>query len=61
MEIGLYLVQFVGQYFNLSTITEAESEEQAIRFAIANISSEYGWDLEEVSDEITATLEGVYA
>lgn len=60
MAVGVYLVQFVGDYFNLSTITEAEDEEQAIRFATTNISHEYGWDLEEVSKEITATLEGEY-
>lgn len=58
---GLYCVTFVGQYFNLTTIVlDAENEEQAIRMADDNIALEYGWNVAEVSDEITAVLEGGY-
>jgi uncharacterized protein (UPF0212 family) len=59
---GLYVVTFVGDYFSLTTtVLDADDQEQAIRFAQQNIGNEYGWDLEEVSNEITATLEGTYA
>ena len=58
---GLYCVTFVGDYFSLSTIVlDAEDQDQAIRMAMSNISIEYGWNLEEVSNEITAVLEGTY-
>lgn len=56
----MYAVTFVGQYFNLTTCLDASSEEQAIRLATTNLANEYGWNLEEVSDEITAVLEGTY-
>jgi hypothetical protein len=58
---GLYCVTFVGQYFNLTTtVLDARDEEDAINQAKTQIASEYGWDLDEVSDEITAVLEGTY-
>ena len=58
---GLYCVTFVGDYFNLSTIVlDARDEADAIDQANTQIASEYGWYLEEVSNEITAVLEGTY-
>jgi len=58
---GLYVVTFVGDYFNLTTtVLDAENEEQAIKLAILNIQDYYSWDLEAVSQEITATLEATY-
>ena len=58
---GLYMVSFIGQYFNLSTcVIDADDEEQAIRFANNQMIIEYGWDVQAVADEITATLEGTY-
>jgi hypothetical protein len=58
---GLYMVTFVGQYFNRSTcVIDAEDQEQAIRFANNQMIIEYGWDVQAVADEITAILEGTY-
>lgn len=60
-QAGLYVVTFVGDYFNLTTtVLDAENEAQAIKLAILNIQDHYGWELDAVSNEITATLEGTY-
>lgn len=59
--MGVYCVTFVGDYFNLTTMAlGCNNEEEAIDLAKLTIANEYGWDLEEVSDEITAVLEGTY-
>jgi len=57
---GLYCVTFVGDYFNLTTVVEAESEDKAKDFAAYVIGSQYGWDVEGVSNEINVELEGTY-
>lgn len=45
-------VQFVGDYFCLTITVPASSDEQAIANANAIIQDHYGWDVEEVSNEI---------
>jgi hypothetical protein len=59
--MGCYCVTFVGDYFNLTTMAlGCSNEEEAIELAKLTIANEYGWNLEEVSKEITAVLEGTY-
>lgn len=45
-------VQFVGDYFCLTITVPASSDEQAIANANAILQDHYGWDVEEVSNEI---------
>lgn len=46
-------VQFVGDYFCLSMTVEASSDDEAQSLAISLMDDHYGWDIEEVSNEIT--------
>jgi hypothetical protein len=46
-------VQFVGDYFCLTITVPASSDEQAIANANAILQDHYGWEMHEVSNEIT--------
>lgn len=53
-----YGVNFIGGYYSLFTNVYADNDEQAERFALAQIKDQYGWDLSGTYDEIEIELEG---
>lgn len=53
-----YTVTFVGAYFVLSIHIFAENEEQAVDNADALLGDYYGWNVKDVSHEITVEDEG---
>lgn len=55
---GDFTVTFVGDYFNLTTAIYATSHEQAERLAEDRLAVEYGWNINEVSNEVSVVLEG---
>lgn len=54
-------VQFVGDYFCLTTTVPASDDEQAIANANAILVDHYGWDVEEASNEIEVDDTGLEA
>lgn len=52
-------VQFVGNYFCLTTSVSASSDEQAIANADALLGDYYGWDIADASNEITVKDSGI--
>jgi hypothetical protein len=53
-------ITFVGDFYNLFTIIDADDEEQAERFAIQNIDREYGWNLADTYFETKIEQESHY-
>ena len=47
-------VEFVGDYFVLTTSVVANDEEEAEKEAVKLLKDHYGWDLESTSFEVTA-------
>lgn len=61
--MGTYSVTFTGDLFTLTTIVDSpleRGEQYAKMTAIVLLESEYGWDLEAVSNEISVTLEATH-
>lgn len=52
-----YGVEFIGLYYNLYTVAEADNEERAEELAIARISEWYGWDLTSTYSQVEVTEE----
>lgn len=52
-------VMFVGDYFVLTITVHASDDEQAIANADAQLSDYYGWNVGEVSNEITVENTGI--
>lgn len=53
-ESKIWNVQFVGDYFALTTCRSASSEEEAISKSTAFLQEHYGWDMELCANEIEA-------
>ena len=56
---GDFTVTFTGDYFSLSTVIWATDHDQAERLAGNLITNEYGWNVTEVSNEVSIVLDGV--
>lgn len=55
---GDFTVTFTGDYFSMTTALWATSHEQAERLANENLINEYGWNVADVSNEVSIVLEG---
>lgn len=49
----MYTVTFVGEYFTMTTGIYSTSEEQAIDDATTALQEHYGWNVADVSHDIT--------
>ena len=49
----MYTVTFVGEYFTMTTGIYSTSKEQAIDDAITALQEQYGWNVADVSHDIT--------
>lgn len=47
-------VEFVGDYFQLITTVVASDEEQAVKSATNLLNEHYGFDMEDISNEISS-------
>jgi hypothetical protein len=54
VEATVWTVQFVGDYFTLTTTVIAEEEEQAIANATAQLEDRYGMDMGRDANESDA-------
>lgn len=56
---GDFTVRFTGDHFSTTTVVWATSHDQAERLAEDLLANEYGWDMTELSNEVSIVLEGV--
>ena len=54
VEETIWVVQFVGDYFSLTTQVSASEEEQAIANATAQLEQQYGMDMGRDANEADA-------
>jgi hypothetical protein len=54
VEETIWVVQFVGDYFSLTTQVSASEEEQAIANATAQLEQQYGMDMGRDANEVDA-------
>lgn len=51
---SVWNVEFVGDYFQLTSTVIANDEEQAVEFATDLLKKHYGFDMESISNEISS-------
>jgi hypothetical protein len=51
---SVWNVEFVGDYFQLISTVIADDEEQAVKFATDLLKKHYGFDMDNISNEISA-------
>lgn len=50
----LWNVEFVGDYFQLISTVIAKNEKQAVKVAMELLNEHYGFDMEDIANEINS-------